>query len=360
MTRKECDSRDVKVKPHINSGSTFRSQKSQASESYAARLENFYNEKYGQAVTAIGILKTLAVVSSTFKENVKLWILHVAPSRQLKSKTSNEQMQVFRRNRLVYVGSDFTIHGLYKVYGNKINGKCLLINDLTLLLASKAHRTKARLIDALSELASEGCYIYSDFQQSFTIESRFSLIANITPTSFFYNRKGLLGNTFTERCLIVYHELTDEEMSDANLNRAKRASMKVERFKQTVREKDVEISREDLVRFDEYARRWRILGAYTSSSAVFDMIKSVAVAYAILSSHKKITSDEYRFLNMLEPCVRNRFEGVRLRILELAREGRSKRDIWLILNRDYKTYRSYVSRVINEFRRKGVLPSIGS
>ena len=61
---------------------------------------------------------------------------------------------------------DFTIHSLQRIYasGRKINDKCLIINDVTLLLASKAPRTKARLIDALSELASEGHYKYSDWK----------------------------------------------------------------------------------------------------------------------------------------------------------------------------------------------------
>lgn len=85
--------------------------------------------------------------------------------------------------------------------------------------------------------------------------------------------------------------------------------MKVERFKPSVREQDVRVTREDLVRFDEYAKRWRLLGGYSSSSAVFDMIKSVAVAYAILSGHRKMTKAEYRFLNMLEPNLRNQMKA---------------------------------------------------
>ncbi len=350
-----CDFCDLKVKPHIY-GSAFRSPKSLSNESYAQKLERYFNEKYGQTVTPIAILKTLAVISSTFKDNVKLWILHVAPSRQLKSRTSQELTKIFSKRKLVYAGSDFTIHGLIRDYGNNLNNKCLLINDLTLLLASKATRTKARLIDALSELASEGHYIYSDSQRTLEMKAKFSLIANITPQSFLYNQRNLLDNTFANRCLKVYHELTEKEMTDANLNREKRNSLRIERFKQAVNEKDVKISREDTVRFDQYARRWRILGAYTSSSNLFDMIKSVAVAYAILSGHKEITNQEYRFLDILEPHIRSPIERVKLTILDLAYQGRSIRDICLILNRDYDRYRSYVSRVINEYRRKGVLP----
>lgn len=303
------------------------------------------------------LLKTLAVITAGFKRNVKLWILNVAPSRHLKSQTSQEQTRVFPASKLVYLGSDFTIHGVIREYesGRKIDGKCLFINDMTLLLGSKAEQTRSRLIDALSELASEGRYIYRDFQRSYEVKARFSLIANITPHSFMVNRRQLLGNTFTERCLIVYHALTDEEMSDANLNRDQRVAMKIEKFTPRITEEDVQVTREDLVRFDEYARRWRILGGYSSSSALFDMIKSAAIAYAILSGHRKITRAEYRFLDMLEPYLRNPDEDMKLRILELAHQGRSIRDICQILNKDYETYRPFVSRTLGEYRRKGIL-----
>ncbi|MCJ7425183.1 hypothetical protein MUP01_13085 [Candidatus Bathyarchaeota archaeon] len=72
-------------------------------------------------------------------------------------------MKLFPKNKIEYVGSDFTIHGLVKQSenGKKLDKKCVLINDLTLLLDSKADRTKARLVDAFAELASEGRYIYS-------------------------------------------------------------------------------------------------------------------------------------------------------------------------------------------------------
>jgi len=305
-------------------------------------------------------LKTLAVISSAFETNNRVWILNVAPSRHLKTQTTQEQTRIFPKNKLIYTGSDFTIHGIIRDYdsGRKLDRKCLLINDMTLLLASKAKQTRSRLIDAFSELASEGRYIYRDFQQSYEIKAHFSLIANITPHSFLVNRRELLGNTFIERCLVVYHALTEEEMSDANLSRDQRAALSIQKFKASLGEEDVRVTREDLVRFDEYAKRWRILGAYSSSSSLFDMIKSVAVAYAILNKHKKITKDEYRFLDMLEPYLRNPDESVKLQILELARQGRSIEDICLIRNKSTKKYRSFVSRTISEYRHKGILPWI--
>lgn len=360
--REGCNFRNLKSKPHTGrymGTSEFKVQKLHLRQgNFAVRLEDYYSKKFGQVVTPIGVLKTLAGISSTFQNNVKLWILNVAPSRHLKTQTTQEQTRIFPKNKLVYVGSDFTIHGLIRDYdsGRKIDKKCLLVNDMTLLLASKAKQTRSRLIDAFSELASEGRYVYSDFQHTHEVKALFSLIANITLHSFLVNRRQLLGNTFIERCLVVYHALTDEEMSEGNLNRDQREVMKIEKFKSSVREQDVRVTREDLVRFDEYAKRWRLLGGYSSSSAIFDMIKSVAIAYAILSRHRKITKAEYRFLNMLEPYLQNPEESVKLTILELAHQRRSVKDICQILNRDHEKYRPFVSRTITEYRRKGVLP----
>jgi len=325
---------------------------------YTAMLEAYYNVKFGQIVTPIAILKTLAVTSSKFKDNVKIWVLHVAPSRHLKSKTTNEQMQIFSKKRVIYVGSDFTIHSLNRDSGSgkDIDGKCLLINDLTLLLASKADRTKSRLIDAFSELASEGKYIYGDWQNRIEIEASFSLIANITPKSYFNHRDKVLGNTFTERCIVVYHQLTPKEMRDANLNRDKRNLMKIDRAKEALGEREIIVTRDDLVRFDDYAKRWQILSASPSSSQMFDIIKSIAIAHAILSKHTKIMESEYAYLDKLEPYLRNPFESIKMKILELAHQGRSIRDICLILNQDYDKYRPFVSRTIREYRIQGVLP----
>ena len=85
------------------------------------------------------------------------------------------------------------------------------------------------------------------------------------------------------------------------------------------------------------------------------MIKSVAVAYAILCGNQKITEAEYRFLNMLEPYLQNPEESVKLTILQLASQGRSIQDICLVLNKEPKKCRPFVSRTISDYRRKRIL-----
>jgi hypothetical protein len=315
-----------------------------------SQIQTHFKGKFGPTVAPIALLKTLAVISAGFKENVKLWVINVAPSRHLKSQTSLEQEKIFRKSKLAYTGSDFTIHSIAREYnsGRDLNGKCLQINDLTLLLASKASRTKSRLIDALSELASEGKYVYGDFQHQVVIQARFSLTANITPQSYERNWRDLLANTFIERCLVVFHELPDEEMSKACLELDKRKAMKPIRFTTQLTEKDVKVTKKDLVRLRSYAKQWRIWGGYSSISQVFVMAKSVVVAYAILAGHNKIGETEYRFLNTLGPYLQNPHKRVRAKILELAKQERSVNEICEAVGKDYETYKAYVYRVLKE------------
>lgn len=287
--------------------------------SFCGDLLAFFRAKYGEKVAVIALLKSISVVSASFKVNSKLWILHVAPSRHLKSTTSLAQKAIFASGRIVYAGSDFTIHSIRRDYdeGKKLNDRCLSINDLTLLLASKETRAKSRLIDGLAELFSEGRFIYSDFEKRFEIKARFSLIANITHQSYLMNRKSLLGNTFLERCLVVYSRTTLEEMREANLNRDVRNKIVAPRYKGKLRESDVSMTMKDLRRLNEIAERWQIAGGYSSSSQTFDMVKSVAVGFAILAGHRKIGLAEFHYLNQLEPHVNINEAAVLEKIAEL-------------------------------------------
>jgi hypothetical protein len=288
-------------------------------ENFADLLRAHYAKKFGESVTPIAMLKSLAVISSSFTENVKLWIIHQAPSRHLKSQTSLEQARIFPSSKIVYAGSDFTIHGMAREFdnGKKLNNRCFSINDMTLLLASKAERTSHRLIDGLSELCSEGKYHYNDFGKDLDIRARFSFIANITPRSYWMNHDDLLANTFLDRCLIVFNKVTDEEMSEANVNRKRRNALRAPKFKSAIHEADVQVTRKDLVRLNEVAKRWRSMGGYSSISQTFDVVKSIAVAHAILSDSRKIGVGQFLFLDVLEPYVNTSEAAVREKISEL-------------------------------------------
>jgi len=151
----------------------------------------------------------------------------------------------------------------------------------------------------------------------------------------------LLGNTFTERCPVVHHALTDEDMSKANLKRSQRASMKIEQFKPNVKKKMSGSQRRMMSSstvYEEVEDSRRLL----KFQPALRHDKSVAVAHAILGGHRRITAAEYRYLDMLQPYLRNPLESVKLRILELAYQGNSIQENCRILNKDYETYRRFM------------------
>ena len=57
----------------------------------------------------------------------------------------------------------------------------------------------------------------------------------------------------------------------------------------------------------------------------------------------------------LEPYLVNPFAPNQHRIIQLKKQGRSHKDICLVLGRDPEKYRPYVSRVIRKARERGVI-----
>jgi hypothetical protein len=320
-------------------------------------LWKYFNEKYGQVISPVALLKCLSVVSVLNKDKAsRVNVICVAPSRQFKTQTSFELMKIFPKSRLLYLGSDFTIHSIYEDYAkrNKANKKCWLINDATLLFASKASRTKARLIDALSELMTEGQYIYGERQESFTIKADVSIVMNMTLNSFCVYEKNLLKNTFLERAFTVFYRLTEEEENMFSREREERVKMKPLKLRLTSA-KTVSVD-EYTDRIIELARRYSAL-SLTQYMGCFDRISALIKTHAMLNNRSYVAKDDFQLIEMLfsgryfvNPMAPNV-----PRIVELAKLKYSYKDICLLLNQSPETYRPYVTKVINRAKRDGLL-----
>jgi hypothetical protein len=142
-------------------------------------LLDYFNRKFGSALAVIVLLKCCAVVSCKL-EWPRVSVLHVAPTRALKSFTSTEVMRIFTEEFWLDLKSDFTMNSLSRYETVFSAGVTLFANDLTALLASKAQRFKDRLAGGLSELFSDGSYTYQDFRTKFTLKGRITMVANIT------------------------------------------------------------------------------------------------------------------------------------------------------------------------------------
>ena len=320
------------------------------------RVIDYYYEKYGQMVTPVGLVKSLSVVSLKVKNCFPLNIISVAPSGHFKSRLSIELFEIFGKKSLVNFGSDFTIHSLARDYdkGLKIDNKCCLINDLTLLLSSKSKKTKERLINGLAELLSEGSYAYSDFSKGFTLKALISIIGNITLESYTKYNRELIESTFGERCLTVFHQLNEQEERSFNLNKQKRISMEFGdklKFKGGLVKYDHEINR-----LNEIAMKWKILSLSPSGTRTFDRVISVITSNALLNGRNKVIDEDFIVLDLLEGHLKNPMIP-HLNIIQLAMQGLSQNEICVRLGRDPIKYQPYISKIIREYKVKGVVPN---
>lgn len=162
------------------------------------------------SITPIKILKILAAISCKL-ERPRLSILHVAPSRQLKTLTSNEVMKILDKEFWLNLQSDFSMNSLRRYKKKLKKNRCLFVNDGTTLFASKAHRFKDRLVGGLSELLADETYVYQDFRKRWKLSGQVTLVMNITSESYKNYKDRLLGLTFTERLLTIHHVLSEQE-----------------------------------------------------------------------------------------------------------------------------------------------------
>jgi hypothetical protein len=318
------------------------------------RIVDYFNKKYGQMVTPVALAKSLAVVSLRVKNVFPLNIINVSPAGHFKTRTSSEQFGIFGSARIINFGSDFTIHSLAREFdkGRKIDNKCCLINDLTLLLSSKAKSTKNRLINGLAELLSEYSYHYGDFQKDMNIDAKISIIGNITLESYMNYNKELIESTFGERCLTLFHFVTEKEEMDFNLT-------KQERLKMTFGDRlTLKIGSVDFVEhipeINRIAMKWKALSLSPSGTRCFDRVMSVLGSNAVLNGRSKLVPDDFMVLEMLEGHLMNPLSP-HLEIVRLALQGLSHKEICIKLGRDPVKYRPYISKVIAIYRRKGVI-----
>jgi hypothetical protein len=124
-------------------------------------LEHF-SKKFGPRIAPLVLLKSLPPISSKL-ERPRVSVLHVGPSRALKSFTSSEVMSIFSEEFWIDLRSDFTMNSLRRYKDELKTGKCLFVNDGTTLFASKGQRTKDRLVGGLGELIADEVYTYQDY-----------------------------------------------------------------------------------------------------------------------------------------------------------------------------------------------------
>jgi len=332
------------------------------------KIYNFLERKYYKQIAIIGLLKCCALISAQFKSNPRFHLLLVAPTGQFKSRTNIEAQNFFSPTMWINLGSDFTVHGIMKQYPLKkgkhsIHKKCMLINDGTLLLASKAKRTKDRLINAFAELLSEGEYIYIDWQGDQYLKGDVSLIMNMTNESYEQNKKYLFECTFLERMLTVFFEQDEEEYTNYSKKRHDIRGITIDE-KKINKIKEFEANMDMKKYYDRIkcvTDDWSILN-YKDRNRTMDVVEGLLKSHACLNGRSSIVDDDFEFLNMVRPFLIDKLAPNQHHILKMHLMGKNNLEIAKELrpnvvldkNKDHP-YRAYVSRVVKTAINRGII-----
>lgn len=318
------------------------------------KLFRYFNEKFVETVALIALLKCIAVVSCKL-ERPRFSVLDVAPSRQLKSYTSNEVMKIFDDKFWLDLQSDFTLNSL-KRYKKKLKQSvCLFVNDATTLFASKAKRFKDRLVGGLSGLLADEIYIYQDFKKKFTLQGKVTLVMNMTSGAYRNYKDRLLGLTFLERVLTLHHVLSKPEMDAWVEKQEKTRKM---RFKPTITIDDIETDIEKIPRhylklIKIQARELSLL-SLRSFIGCQDLIKGAVRAHASLNNRKGFCTDDFALISMMKGYLVNPFSPYEGQIVKYSAQGLSYRDICNKIGKP--NYIHQVQSVVKKAQIRGILP----
>jgi hypothetical protein len=259
------------------------------------KLSEFFFRKFPSTLVIIALCKCLSIVSCKLPRP-RLTTLDVAPSRQLKSYTLNEARKIFSDDFWINLRSDFTIHSLERYKKQLRDNRSLLINDATTLLASKAQRTKDRLIGGLSELLADEAYTYQDFNRKFVLKGWTTLVMNITAESYQNYKDRLLGLTFLERVVTLYHCLTKQEMIAWIAKQDESAKISFDR-KITISDIELKVKRIPTEYFELIQQQAQEF-SYISLRGFIgcqDSIKGIVRAHASLNKRKEFCADFFYF-----------------------------------------------------------------
>jgi hypothetical protein len=324
-----------------------------------------YSNLFGPSTATIGTLKALSIASSQLP-SPRLFIAHSAPSGHLKTWTSKTASSLFPKSWILDLKSDFTIHNLFKQNEKKdgsasVDKKCLMINDATLLFSSKAKRTEQRLVNGLAELMTDGVYRYGDFGHDFTIKGNISLVMNLTTKSYTRHLESLLGNTFDERCLTIHTELSAKEQnrlstiplfSDTTriFNIPCDLILRLKSGKTPIITIPAQLQK--LVKVHAWKYTYLGLKGFPRTQAT---INAIVRASAFINGRTEVCREDFEIVKKAKDYLVNPLQPNRPRIVSMLKNKVSVAEICRILGKDFDKYKTYVYRVWDDAKLKGLL-----
>lgn len=317
------------------------------------KILEYVSKNYAESVSLVCLMKACAIASSQLDciDLPRLNIINVSPSRQLKSQTSNIAMRMFPKNYYYYTGSDFTIFQLIKQHKiRKLHKKCLCVNDMTLLMSSKAKRTKDRLILGLAELLSDGYYKYDERLASEELKGHVSMIGNMTTESYDRYEKFFSESSFAERFITIFHEVTSADMDRFRIRRLHGlpdVPLKIKipsriKFTWTVENQEL---------LNEIGNIYSALALRTPSSFC-DGLKAFCISHAVINGRDHVCNDDFLVITELKKHIE--MIGNAPKIIALHKQGLKIREICKALNKNADTYSSFVSKTIKKAEARGI------
>lgn len=329
-------------------------ENSQVSSLYFA----YQGIKYGDSTTPVGLLTLCSTVSArllTKKTHIGFNLLKIAPSGAFKSRTSEETMQMVPREYYIALQSDFTLHGIHREHKGNVANKCLFVNDGTLLLSSKAHKAKERIVNGLAEVLSDGRYHYSDFREDWDITGPCTCVFNMTPESFRMYESTLFASTFIYRFLPIHYRVPIIEQNEFLQNRKMRVAYNLGetfRIDEKLNAENIGFNGFKQI-LEEISNRWSGLAGFPLNR-IADQAEALAKSHAALNGRNYVCEDDVGLLNYAERYLPNPFRGNAARIRQLHQQGLSPMEICEALNKA-PSYKTTISRVLSQARMDGVI-----
>jgi hypothetical protein len=304
----------------------------------------------------IVLLKCLAVVSCKL-QRPRLSVLHISPTRGFKSYSSFEVMKIFDQKFWLDLKSDFTMNSLFAYKEEIAQSKALFVNDATTLFASKGERTKDRLVGGLSELISDGSYIYQDYGHKYSLEGNVTVLMNITSESFQNYKNKLFGQlTFLERVLQVHYVPSKMEKTDWIEKQDKTKDFHYDRI---IQEKDIETNVKIPSKYFPVIRHISQEFSYESLNSIVgcqDIVNATLRAHSALNKRKETCVDDIRFVASIKKYLKNPFSPYEGQIVRLRAEGLSVPEICRKIGKT-QSYRQQAERFIEKAQLRGILES---
>ncbi len=170
------------------------------------------------------------------------------------------------------------------------------------------------------------------------------------------NKRDLLGSTFLERFTTFFYFMPLREQQEWTKRERVKSEILWKNFAPSPRKK----IKKNVIFGDFYANLGQISVDFAILSCksylrVYEQVKSLAIAHASLNGRNELCQDDVDFLMSLRQYLNNPSAPNESKIIQFANEGRSQKDICLLLNMSPSTYQPYISKVLRTAKLRGLL-----